>query len=56
MSEKTLKEILDVNSDGKVDFKDFAEKIKDLIDIDNDGKVELWELVSAVKTIIGAFI
>lgn len=47
-----IKEMLDVNKDGKVNFEDFTCAIKNTLDLDKDGKVELSEIIKVVKEIV----
>lgn len=43
--EEHIKEMLDINKDGKLNGKDFGALIEKFIDVDNSGDVDIWEYI-----------
>lgn len=47
-----LRKKLDINGDGKVNFKDLVAVLKKKVDIDGDGKISIEEFGNAVTDVI----
>jgi Ca2+-binding EF-hand superfamily protein len=46
--ENRIKEKLDINKDGKLNFDDVTELVKGFFDVNNDGKIDFWEWIAAI--------
>lgn len=52
---KTLKDLLDINGDGKLNAEDIKQGFVNMLDIDGDGKIEVLEVITRIKELASFF-